>query len=89
MILQADVDGSGYLDYREFVAISIHMRKMGDDEHLHKAFSYFDKNNSGYIEIDELRDSLSDDLGSNAEEVISAIIHDVDTDKVSFFVHVL
>lgn len=65
------------------------MRKMGDDEHLHKAFSYFDKNNSGYIEIDELRDSLSDDLGSNAEEVINAIIHDVDTDQVSFFIHVL
>lgn len=56
---------------------------MGNDEHLHKAFKYFDKNESGFIEIEELRDSLADELGANYEEVINAIIHDVDTDKVS------
>lgn len=77
----ADVDGNGTLDYGEFVAVSIHLKKIGNDEHLHKAFAFFDQNNSGYIEIDELRESLADDLGSNHEEVISAIIHDVDTDK--------
>ncbi|XP_010923436.1 calcium-dependent protein kinase 20 isoform X1 [Elaeis guineensis] len=77
----ADVDGNGTLDYGEFVAVSIHIRKIGNDEHLHKAFAYFDKNRSGYIEIEELRDSLADDLGPNHEEVINAIIHDVDTDK--------
>ena len=83
MRLQADVDGNGTLDYGEFVAVSIHIRKIGNDEHLHKAFSYFDKNRSGYIEIEELGDSLADDLGPNHEEVIDAIIRDVDTDKVS------
>lgn len=77
----ADVDGNGTLDYGEFVAVSIHIRKIGNDEHLHKAFAYFDKNRSGYIEIEELRDSLADDLGPNREEVIDAIIRDVDTDK--------
>ena len=82
IVLQGDIDGNGFLDYREFVTNSIHLRRLGNDEHLHKAFAYFDKNNSGYIEIEELRDSLSDDLGSNPEEVISAIIQDVDTDKV-------
>ncbi|XP_077214202.1 calcium-dependent protein kinase 20-like [Tasmannia lanceolata] len=77
----ADFDGNGTLDYGEFVAVTIHLRKMGNDEHLHKAFLYFDRNQSGYIEIEELTDCLSDDLGSNSEEVINAIIHDVDTDK--------
>ncbi|XP_042385465.1 calcium-dependent protein kinase 20-like [Zingiber officinale] len=77
----ADVNGSGTLEYREFVAVSIHLRKIGNDEHLHRAFSYFDLNKSGYIEIEELSDSLADDLGPNREEVINAIIHDVDTDK--------
>lgn len=77
----ADVDGDGTLDYGEFVAVSIHIRKIGNDEHLHKAFAYFDKDKSGYIEIEELRDSLSDDLGPNNEEVINAIIRDVDSDK--------
>ncbi|ONK75251.1 uncharacterized protein A4U43_C03F14930 [Asparagus officinalis] len=77
----ADVDGDGTLDYGEFVAVSIHIRKIGNDEHLHKAFAYFDANKSGYIEIEELRESLADDLGPNHEEVINAIIRDVDSDK--------
>ncbi|XP_077210078.1 calcium-dependent protein kinase 20-like [Tasmannia lanceolata] len=77
----ADVDGNGTLDYGEFVAVSIHLRKMGNYEHLHKAFLYFDQNRSGYIEIEELTDCLADDLGPNYEEVINAIIRDVDTDK--------
>jgi calcium-dependent protein kinase len=81
-LCQADVDGNGSLDYGEFVALSVHLRKIGNDEHLHKAFAYFDRNQSGYIEIDELRESLADDLGANHEEVINAIIRDVDTDKV-------
>lgn len=62
--------------------MSIHLKKIGNDEHLHRAFAYFDQNKSGYIEIEELRDCLADDLGPNHEEVINAIIHDVDTDKV-------
>ncbi|KAE8692538.1 Calcium-dependent protein kinase 32 [Hibiscus syriacus] len=76
-----DVDKDGYLDYGEFVAISVHLRKMGNDEHLKKAFEFFDRNQSGYIEIEELRDALSDEVETNSEDVIGAIMHDVDTDK--------
>ncbi|KAL0460962.1 UNVERIFIED_CONTAM: Calcium-dependent protein kinase [Sesamum latifolium] len=54
---------------------------MANDEHLHKAFSFFDRNESGYIEMEELRAALSDDEDANNEEVIIAIMHDVDTDK--------
>ncbi|KAK1387130.1 hypothetical protein POM88_015308 [Heracleum sosnowskyi] len=50
----ADVDGDGALNYGEFVAVSVHLKKMANDEHLHKAFSFFAHNNNGYIEIDEL-----------------------------------
>lgn len=81
--MQGDVDKDGYLDYGEFVAISVHLRKMGnDDEHLRKAFELFDQNQSGYIEIEELRDLFADEVEMNSEEVINAIMHDVDTDKV-------
>lgn len=83
-IWQGDIDGDGYLDYGEFVAISVHLRKMGNDDHLHKAFQFFDQNKSGYIEIEELRDALADEVDTNGEEVINAIIQDVDTDKVSY-----
>nr|WDD38933.1 calcium-dependent protein kinase-like protein [Fagopyrum tataricum] len=77
----ADVDGDGFLDCGEFIALSVHLKRMGNDEHLHKAFAFFDKNQSGFIEIDELRDSLADETGENSEEVINAIMQDVDTDK--------
>ncbi|KAL6530452.1 Calcium-dependent protein kinase 14 [Orobanche minor] len=76
-----DVDKDGYLDCGEFVAISVHLRKMGNDEHLKKAFEFFDKNESGYIEIEELRDAFADEAEATSEEVINAIIQDVDTDK--------
>ncbi|RVW62888.1 Calcium-dependent protein kinase 13 [Vitis vinifera] len=34
---------------------------MANDEHLRKAFSYFDRDGNGYIERDELRDALMED----------------------------
>lgn len=86
--MQADVTGDGTLNYAEFVAVSVHIRKMANDEHLHRAFSFFDKNKTGFIEVDELRDALNDDcdvVANNTEEVINAIMHDVDTDKVNSF----
>lgn len=53
-----------------------------DDEHLRKAFDFFDQNKSGYIEVEELRTALACEVDDNVEDVISAIINDVDTDKV-------
>ncbi|KAM7265041.1 hypothetical protein ACFE04_002724 [Oxalis oulophora] len=82
MLMEAgDTDKDGFLDYGEFVAISVHLRKMGNDEHLRKAFEFFDRNQTGYIEVEELRTALNDEVELNNEEIISAIMHDVDTDK--------
>lgn len=55
---------------------------MANDEHLHKAFSFFDQNQSDYIEIEELREALNDEVDTSSEEVVAAIMQDVDTDKV-------
>lgn len=82
LIFQADVDGSGTLDIGEFMAVAIHIQKIGNDEHIRKAFAYFDSDHSGFIEIEELKEHLEHDLGPNFEEIINAIICDVDTDKV-------
>lgn len=77
----ADVDGNGILDYGEFVAITIHLQKMENDEHLRKAFMFFDKNGSGFIEIDELREALRDNTGHIDPEVLNDIVKEVDADK--------
>ncbi|XP_059313866.1 calcium-dependent protein kinase 30-like isoform X2 [Lycium ferocissimum] len=67
---------------REFVAILVHLRKMTYKEHLQKAFEFFDKNQNDYIEIEELREALHDEIENSSEEVINAIMQDVDTAKI-------
>lgn len=57
---------------------------MANDEHLHKAFEFFDRDQNGYIEVEELRQTLSDEGEITNNDVINAIMHDVDTDKVRF-----
>ncbi|KAH1073545.1 hypothetical protein J1N35_025873 [Gossypium stocksii] len=49
---------------------------MVNDEHLHKAFAFLDINKSGYLEKEDLRDALNDEVDPCSEEVINAIMHD-------------
>ncbi|KAK9062631.1 hypothetical protein SSX86_019819 [Deinandra increscens subsp. villosa] len=37
----ADVDGNGVLEYGEFVAMTIYLQKMENDEHLRRVFMFF------------------------------------------------
>ncbi|KAF8408040.1 hypothetical protein HHK36_007180 [Tetracentron sinense] len=76
-----DVDGNGVLDYGEFVTVTIHLQKMENDEHFRRAFRFFDKDESGYIEMDELREALTDESGEPDAEVLNDIIREIDTDK--------
>lgn len=46
-LTQADADGNGTIDYDEFITATVHMNRMDREEHLYKAFQYFDKDNSG------------------------------------------
>lgn len=55
---------------------------MANDEHLRKAFSYFDKDGNGFIEAGELRDSLMEDGTEDCTDVANDIFLEVDTDKV-------
>ncbi|KAI5561287.1 hypothetical protein POPTR_016G117200v4 [Populus trichocarpa] len=82
MLIEAvDTNEKGKLDYGEFVAVSLHLQRMANDEHIHKAFSYFDKDGNGYIEPDELRDALMEDGADDCTDVANDIFQEVDTDK--------
>ncbi|KAG7017220.1 Calcium-dependent protein kinase 13 [Cucurbita argyrosperma subsp. argyrosperma] len=82
MLIEAvDTNGKGTLDYGEFVAVSLHLQRMANDEHLRKAFSYFDKDGNGYIEPDELRDALVEDGADDCTDVANDIFQEVDTNK--------
>ncbi|PNX80724.1 calcium-dependent protein kinase 8-like protein, partial [Trifolium pratense] len=70
-------DENGYLDYGEFLAISDHLRKMSHEEHVDIAFQYFDKKQSGYIELEELRKALADEIDIQGKILIKALMLDV------------
>ncbi|XP_068463035.1 calcium-dependent protein kinase 2-like isoform X1 [Phaseolus vulgaris] len=77
---QADVDGNGSIDYLEFISATMHRHRLERDEHLYKAFQYFDKDNSGYITRDELETAMTQH-GMGDEATIKEIISEVDTDN--------
>nr|XP_011458410.1 PREDICTED: calcium-dependent protein kinase 11-like isoform X4 [Fragaria vesca subsp. vesca] len=76
----ADIDNSGTIDYGEFLAATLHMNKMEREENLIAAFSFFDKDASGYITIDELQQACKDfGLGDvHLDDMIKEIDQDND-----------
>ncbi|XP_010552889.1 PREDICTED: calcium-dependent protein kinase 1 [Tarenaya hassleriana] len=75
----ADVDNSGTIDYKEFIAATLHLNKIERDGHLFAAFSYFDKDGSGYITADELQQACEE---FGVEDFrIEEMIRDVDQDS--------
>ncbi|XP_042058161.1 calcium-dependent protein kinase 24-like [Salvia splendens] len=78
----ADLDGNGMLSCEEFVTLAVHLKRINSEELLREAFLHFDKDRSGYIEFEELQESLLDDhFGPANEQVIHDIIYDADLDK--------
>lgn len=79
--MQADVDNSGTIDYGEFIAATLHLNKVDREDHLFAAFSYFDKDGSGYITQDELQQACEE---FGIEDVhLEEMIREVDQDNVS------
>ncbi|KAJ0086890.1 hypothetical protein Patl1_09483 [Pistacia atlantica] len=76
----ADVDKSGTIDYTEFITATMQRHKLEKEEHLYEAFQYFDKDSSGFITREELRQAMTQH-GMGDEATIDEIIEDVDTDK--------
>ena len=74
---QADIDGNGTIDFKEFLAATVHMHKVDSDANLRSAFDFFDSDGSGFIDIEELADALGADLTALKE-----ILAEVDTNKV-------
>ena len=74
---QVDTDGSGYVDYSEFLKASIDSKTMENKKHLKKAFDLFDSDGSGTISADELKKILTG--GSVAgDDTWAQVIKEVD-----------
>ena len=82
MINEVDVDQSGAIDFDEFLKMmSTNLKPVDVDQETRAAFAVFDKDNSGTISADELRQvmkSLGEDL-TDAE--IDEMIKEADKDQ--------
>ena len=76
IMAQVDSDGNGYIEYTEFLAASMNQKKLLSAGNLDKAFAAFDKDGSGTVSSDEIRNMLG--LLSVEAHVWDEIIQEVD-----------
>ena len=79
MFNAVDTDKSGFIDYSEFVVAAMNEATLTSNEKMQAAFKMFDKDGSGIISADEIREVLQFG-GTNAlsKEAVDAIIKQVD-----------
>jgi calcium-dependent protein kinase len=75
-----DVNGSGFIDYTEFVTACAKKDAMLSVENLESAFKAFDSDNSGKITAGELREMLGGEASAQ-NDVWVKLIAEVDQDK--------
>ena len=66
MFNQVDTDGSGAIEYSEFVVASMRQEQLLTQDKLAAAFKMFDKDGGGTISIDEIKTVLIQ--GNNVNE---------------------
>lgn len=77
MFRSVDSDNSGFIDYSEFVVAAMNEKQLTSNDKLQAAFNMFDKDGSGVISSDEIKDVLG--FGGNLDtKQIDAIIKQVD-----------
>ena len=78
----ADTDGSGCINYTEFIAATMEQNLYLKEENLRTAFRMFDKDGSGKISIDEMKQALGSGIDGQTtnEEEWNQLIKEVDID---------
>ena len=84
-----DMDNDGYIEYEEFVRAAVSKEKFMGENALKFAFRFFDKDNSGTITFDEIKDVFKKSVTDkeNVEQALEKIIYEVDLNrdgKISF-----
>ena len=72
-----DADGSGEIGLQEFMQACVNKESLLDETSLKQSFSFFDKDNSGSVTADELKEALG--VGKNITEAVwQQVIAEVD-----------
>ena len=75
----ADIDGSGEIDYSEWIVATIDKTKLLSDEKLRAAFSLFDKDEGGTISAKEVQEVLCSGQDID-DDVWQRVVQEVDAD---------
>jgi calcium-dependent protein kinase len=76
-----DSNKNGYIDYTEFIAACLQSYNYLKENHLKTAFSYFDKDGSGTISLEELKQCLQNEDFTLPEDIITKLLEEVDVNK--------
>ncbi len=86
MILEADEDGSGTIDFDEFLMLmSKRLQELDVKEELIEAFRVYDKEKNGCITIDEIKKILQKVGETISKEEIEEVLKDLDPDNSKIF----
>ena len=77
MFEKIDLDGNVTIDYTEFVMATINEKNLVTNERLLQAFKMFDKDNSGALSYEEIKEVLCFDSQVD-ESMVQRIIEEVD-----------
>jgi len=87
IIRNLDTDGSGSIDYTEFIAATVTQKQYLKKEVVWSAFRQFDKDGDGSITKAELAEVLQIQEGGIGQELVNSMMTEVDTDgdgKISY-----
>lgn len=80
MFAAVDTDGSGEIEYSEFVVATLGEKVLFSGKKLQQAFQMFDKDDSGAISLEEIKDVLA--VGEELDDkALQDIIEYVSEDK--------
>jgi calcium-dependent protein kinase len=79
IMANVDTDGSGFIDYNEFVAASVNRSKLLSKQNLTRAFNLFDTDGNGSITVEEIKTILGS-FNETTDDVWEQLLSEVDAD---------
>ena len=73
----ADLNGNGELDYSEWLVATSKRNDLMNEPRLRLAFDYFDKDKSGAISLEELKNAMGESGVQSNEELAEGVWEDI------------